>query len=770
MAKPPPTVATAPDMDDFESEGEITSLSKILSVPNPEDPAEDYVPEGYESVDEYLKDLRETYSLDIESDQDNRDAAIEDKRFVAGEQWDPLVLQQRAGLPCLTINTIPQFLAQLVGDWRTNQIAVKVLPANNGDKNIADVRADLIRSIETTSRADRVFNNAFESMIQCGDGAFRVGVKYAAEGVFDQDIVLQPIDDALSVVWDRLSIDPTGRDATHCFVDDIIPRKEFDKRWPDTDSSSLNEREQKNLAIGGWLDDKTVRVTEHWRIIERKKTLIMFKDGSIYTLNESEELNVNDIEAYIKTHGQPVKMREAPVPYAQMHMVTGFKILSGPYEWKLNRLPIIRMSGRTVSVDNRRVRYSLVRFMKDVVRLRNFWRSVDAEQLGYAPKAQWIAPESAVEGREDLFRKAHLSRDPLLVYNDNAEAAPERVEPPQIQTALLNAAQINAQDMKDVTGIQDASLGIPSNETSGRAIMARQREGDVASLTYYDNGNAGVLEAGDVMNQLIPQIYDGTRIIRTIGEDEASKLVNINDPEDPNSPNIATGQYDVAITTGASYTTRRVEAAEAMMNAIQVYPELMQIAGDLVIKAQDWPGAEELSDRLLKTVNPSLLTPQEQAEVGNQPNGQQMMQQAQQTQEQLQQAQQQLQQLQQENQVLKAKEARDQEKILIERYAAETNRMTAYAAILKDKAAVSLQQLESEANHALASQDQTHQQGMDVAGLLQDHALANQSQVADQQAQAADLTAKQYAADQDMLTQERIKRLEVQNDTTSSKP
>jgi hypothetical protein len=92
-----------------------------------------------------------------------------------------------------------------------------------------------------------------------------------------------------------------------------------------------------------------------------------------------------------------------------------------------------------------------------------------------------------------------------------------------MQMALLNEAQINTQDIKDITGIHDASLGIKSNETSGRAIMARQSEGDVASLTYYDNGNAAILEAGDVMNQLIPQIYDGTRIIRIIGEDEATK-------------------------------------------------------------------------------------------------------------------------------------------------------------------------------------------------------------------------------------------------------
>jgi hypothetical protein len=296
-----------------------------------------------------------------------------------------------------------------------------------------------------------------------------------------------------------------------------------------------------------------------------------------------------------------------------MHLTTGFRVLAGPYEWKLTRLPIIRMSGRVVSIGDRRVRYGLVRFMKDAARLRNFWRSTAAEQLGYAPKAQWIATESAIEGREDAFRRAHMSRDPLLIVNDEAVIGStiERLDPPSPQMALLNEAQVNTQDMKDVTGIHDASLGIKSNETSGKAIMARQREGDVASLTYYDNGNAAILEAGDVINQLISQIYDGTRIIRIIGEDEKPKLTKINDPMDPSSPNLATGKYDVAIETGANYTTRRVEAADAMMNAIQVFPELMQIAGDLVVKAQDWPGSEELAERLRKTIPQQLLSDKE---------------------------------------------------------------------------------------------------------------------------------------------------------------
>jgi hypothetical protein len=345
-----------------------------------------------------------------------------------------------------------------------------------------------------------------------------------------------------------------------------------------------------------------------------------------------------------------------------MHLVTGFAILSGPFEYRLDRVPIIRMSGRVVNVQGRRVRYGLVRFMKDPVRLKNFWRSVAAEQLGYAPKAQWIAPQSAVEGREDAFRKAHLSRDPLLVYNDDAQAPPTRLDPPVPQAALLNEANVNSQDMKDVTGIHDASLGIRSNETSGRAIQARQREGDIASITFYDNGNAAVLEAGDVLNQLISQVYDGTRIIRTIGEDEAVKFTRINDPYDPESPDLSVGNYDVALTTGTSYTTRRVEAAQAMMEAIQVWPQLIQVAGDVIAKAQDWPGADKLAERLKKTIPPQFLDEDE----GGVPPIDPMI---------VEQMKMELQALAQENQMLKTDKSLEAEKNMISAYDAKTKRL-----------------------------------------------------------------------------------------------
>lgn len=621
--------------------------------------AKDYVPEGFKSQEEFLRDMREQYQADVDFDRVNREQALDDKKFAAGEQWDPIVLEQRKGLPCLVINNIPQFTAQLVGDWRESRRAIKVVPSNDEDVDVASVRGDLIRGIEMQSRADRVYDSSFESLIQCGDGSYRVAVEYARDDVFDQDIFIRPIEDALAVVWDRFSVDPTGRDAKRVFVDDRIPKKEFEAKWPGCSPDMLSEDTLiDKYTLHGWVDDHSYRVTEYWRLVERERLMALFENGKVFALDK------DNMEMLVEQNGPPIKTRVAWCTYAQMHLVTGFSILSGPYEYRLNRLPIIRMSGRVVNVGGRRIRYGLVRFMKDPVRLKNFWRSVAAEQLGYAPKAKWIAPESAVEGREETFRKAHLSRDPLLVYNDGAEAPPTLIPPPPVEASLLNEAAMNSQDMKDVTGIHDASLGVRSNETSGRAIQARQREGDIASLTFYDNANAAILEGGDVINQLIPQIYDGTRVVRTIGEDEATKFQRINDPMDPNAIDLSVGMFDVALSTGTSYTTRRVEAAQAMMDAIQVWPQLMSVAGDLVAKAQDWPGAEKLAERLKKTIPPQFLEEGEEGGLGITP-------------EQLQQMQQQLMELAAENKELKADKTIDFKKLEVDVYDAETQRIRA---------------------------------------------------------------------------------------------
>lgn len=602
-------------------------------------PNEEYVPSGYESANDFLEETRKIYKEDREASRRNDEASLDDLKFAAGDQWDEavLALRQQLGQPCLTINTLPQFIGQVVGDRRVNKTSIKVLPREDSDTDIATVRADLIRNIEAQSRADRVYSKTFGDQVTCGIGNLRVELDYADDDVFDRDIFIRPIANPLAVTWDFMSIDPTGRDASHCFVDDVLPRRIFEKRWPDQSPNELGKHLSNQCYAEGWLTRDVVRVTEYWRIITRPRKIALMADGKVLDVTDKALSEYGD-QLFRDETGQP-RLRTVPKKYAQMHLITGFAILEGPYELPINRLPIIRCNGREVNVGDYRARFGLVRFAKDPQRLKNFWRSVAAEVLSKAPRNQWLAPADAVEGRENDFRDGYQAGDPLLTYNSNASAPPQLQPPPPVPAAILNQAEQNAQDMKDTTGIHDASLGIRSNETSGVAISRRQQEGDIATIEYHDNMNAAVLETGDVINQLIPVVYDVTRTIRVLGPDEQERLIRINDKGDPDAVNLATGKYDVAITTGPAYMTRRLEAADSMMEAVRVVPQLMEVAGDLIAKAQDWPDADKIAERLEKAIPPQFRDDQGQGEEPPEPSPEEMMQlQQQQQAQQMQQA------------------------------------------------------------------------------------------------------------------------------------
>jgi hypothetical protein len=647
----------------------VLALDPEKAIPPPEGGAvpEDYVPEGFEDQDEFLKDMRYQYKQDLEYDRLNRDSALDDKKFWNGDQWDPQVLEYRKNLPCLTTNILKATTSQLVGDWRSQAPGIKVLPSEDGDIEKADVRGDLIRNIWAQSRADRATDNAFESMSICGDGAFRVAVDYAYENVFDQDIAIKAIDDALSVVWDRFSVDPTGKDATRCFVDDLMDREAFDKLWPDQSPSTLSSSQFNELATNGWYANTAsqatmVRVTEYWRIIERSRMIAMFATGQVQDITDLSPQEV------VSRYGVPVRTRESMCRYAQMHLVTGHAILEGPTEYKLTRLPIIRMTGRTINISGQRERSGVVREAKDPIRLMNFWDSKAAEWLGYATQAKFIGPADAFDGYEPEWRNSHTNNDPLLRYNPNASAPPQPVAPPQMPVGFMNQSAAMRDAIKNVTGIHDASLGIRSNETSGVAIMARQREGDVTNIVYFDNGNAAVLEAGEVINQLIPQVYDSARTVRALGEDGAAKLIQINQQ---GGYDLLSGRHDVMLTTGPSYTTKRVEAAQQMGEFFQGAPEMRQGFADLYFRMLDTPYADEFAKRAKKMLPPQLQD-DEEGEEGEQVPPQ--------IQAQMQQMGEMLQQLQAENAELKSIDERENRKLEIDAYAKKTDRLK----VLKD--------------------------------------------------------------------------------------
>lgn len=551
------------------------------------------LPRDYEDENTFLDEARKRFQEGVDFDRENRDQAVEDLKFLAGEQWEEAALAQRAGRPCLMFNVLPQYVNQVVGDIRINKPAIRVRPAEDADKDLAEVREGLIRAIERDNDATGVYVNTGQSQVSCGIGNFRIALKYASNASFDRDISLEAIPNPLAVVWDPMSTERTGRDAGHLFVIDEMPRAAFEKAWKDEMPSGLTvplNDEQ------GWYKTDTVRVTEYWLMKDTPIEIALLEGGQVVELDKVPEGAV------------PVATRKATRRTACMYLITGQAILSGPHELPIDRLPIIRAIGWEVNVGDRRVRGGLVRFAKDPQRLKNYWRSVSAEMLALAPKAKWLLNEQN-EGDAEEFRAAHASDDTVLSYSGSV--APQLIPPPQINAAVLQEATLNSQDIKDITGIHDASLGARSNETSGKAILARQREGDVASYVYTDNLTAAIREGGRVIDQLIPVVIDTARTIRVIGEDDAVKIMRVNDPTDPDSIDLNRGRFDIVIDTGPSYSTKRVEAAESMMAFAQAVPGAAAVIGDLIAKSQDWPLAEQIAERLKKIMPAQILEGEE---------------------------------------------------------------------------------------------------------------------------------------------------------------
>lgn len=565
--------------------------------------------------DDFLAEARKRFTEGASADRENREAGYDDLKFLAGHQWDEAVELERreAGRPCLTVNRLPQFVAQVVGDIRINRPGIKVRPVEDADKDMAEVREGLIRSIEHQSRALSVYVKAGQDQVSCGRGAFRVDIEFAANDVFDRDLFIRPIADPLALVWDPLSTEPTGADAKFVFVPVEMDRETFNKDYPDCQPSDL----EVSTDVDSWYSADTVRVTEYWQVKESPVWLSLMPDGST-------------VEGRIEG---ALKERQSVRKTVTMDLITGHTRLDKTIEWPINRLPVFRVEGWVIQIGKRRERFGLIRFAKDPQRLRNYWRSVAAETIALAPKATWLAHKDSVKGVEDDFRDAAKAGDPLLIWTGNT--APQRVDPPAIPVAVLQQAQITEDDMKAVTGLHDASLGERSNETSGKAILARQKEGDVATYIYHDNLKLAIAECGDVLNQFIPHVFDTPRTIRVLGVDEQPKIVRVNDPAQ-GGMDLSKGKYDIIVETGPSYSTRRTESADAMTAFIQAVPQAAQVAGDLIAKAQDWPDADAIAERMKRAMPPQLTQDPDNPE----PPSPEMQQQAQQAQMQQQMAQQ----------------------------------------------------------------------------------------------------------------------------------
>ena len=585
---------------------------------------------------EILSTARSRLNMAISAYSESREDEIDDLRFFAGSpdnhwQWPADVLATRGAVqgqtinarPCLTINKLPQHVRQVTNDQRQNRPSGKVIPADDrADIEVAEIFDGVVRHIEYISDADVAYDTACENQVAFGEGYIRVLTEYCDEDTFDQDIKIGRIRNSFSVYMDPMIQDPCGSDAKWCFITEDITKEEYERLYPNAaPMSTLMSLGVGDQSLSQWINQNTVRIAEYFYVEYDRATLNLYP-GNVTAFNGTPE-----DKQMRAMYGKPLRSRQADRKRIKWCKINGYEILE-ERDWAGKYIPVVRVVGNEFEVEGRMYVSGLVRNAKDAQRMYNYWVSQEAEMLALAPKAPFIGYGGQFEGYENQWKTANTQNWPYLEVNPdvtdgqgNMLPLPQRAQPPMASSGLLQAKLGASEDIKAVTGQYDASLGLQGNERSGRAILARQKEGDTGTYHYVDNLARAVRYVTRQLVDLIPKIYDTQRIARIIGEDGESSMVKMN-PMQPEPVkkivneqgividkiyNPSVGKYDVVVVTGPGYATKRQEALEAMAQLLQGNPQLWSVAGDLFVKNMDWPGAQEMAKRFAKTIDPRLM-------------------------------------------------------------------------------------------------------------------------------------------------------------------
>ena len=577
-----------------------------------------------------LQEARERYKDAVDAMRDNWARMREDLAFsnpTDPRQWpdDAEKLRKDAGRPCYTFDRTNQFISQVVNDWRSNKPASVILPVDSGaDKWTAQVLGGLVKHIEYTSRADQARDTAIEHSARIGLGWTRIVPEVVRPETNEQEIILKRIHDPFSVVLDAGSVDPDGQDAMHGFVTTRWRKDKFKRAFPKAKTPGNDGWPTEHAEL--WADDDGVTICEYFYIKESpaKYVRIHLPDGSLKAIKADE---FQKVEAELGFRplvvGAEYEIQERTQTWCKMTGAETLEETVFPCRW----VPLIPYYGDELWVDGKRHLSGLVRKLIPAQRAYNMERSAGIEFVALQPKAPFTAPFEAIDGHEEHWEKLNTGSPSLLPWNHVDSQGkpipkPSREMPPQMPASYATLGQLASNDMEAAVGMFKANLGQSGNETSGRAINARQREGDQATFHYADNGMRSVAHETRIILDMIPRVYDTARTARIIGEDGKNEFVQmkpgIGKAQREGKKTLAidptAGQYDVRVTAGASHATQREEAAFGLEQLLQSAPQLAPALAPALLKLRDFPDAEKYSRAVMAMVPPEVKAAMEDEE------------------------------------------------------------------------------------------------------------------------------------------------------------
>ena len=604
-----------------------------------------------EKTQQFLNTALDRWRSCDTAESNQREEGEKDLRFLNLEQWDPQDERDREDRPTLVIDQIGEPFRQLIGRQKAAKPSILAVPVDSGaDVDTAEVYQGLIRHIENKGHAKVARDEAFKSAVAVGFGYYRIVTDYENEGdptapmdtLFDQSIKYQPIENPMAVFRDPACPLHEPEKCRFVFIVENIPKSDFEERYPTAISSNEAAFQSTGLQMPEWYPEDSVRIADYF-YIETKKgpevALVRTPDNQEFTVPADQ----------IPEGLEIIQRRHLYFRSVKLAKISGAEILEGNpaktagRDWPGMFIPVVPIWGESLVVDGTRNLRGIVRAARDPQRMYNYQNSELVYELALSPKSKVLASVEAIEGLEDMWKEAARMPFPALLTKafdaEGRQLPPPTVaqftDPNKIQ-ALVVAINQHKSDLRTTTGWYDATdPNRRGADQSGRAIMARKEAQAEGNTNYHENFGEALIYEGMILLDLIPKIYTRPgRVLRLAGleDDTQSTMATMGAPYQGEKGieriyQWGAGRYDVAVTVGASYTTRRQEAAAWQLDLMKVLPPEMAAAmAPIAVKNIDGPGNQEIAKRLNQTLPPELQGDKEKAPIP--PEVQQQLQQA----------------------------------------------------------------------------------------------------------------------------------------------
>lgn len=556
--------------------------------------------------------------------RDMRTAVREAHHFVDKRdgQWEPDIITRMRGKPRYTDDRTNPIVNQIAGELENAEFSIKVKPAGgDATKYMALVRDGLIRNIRNLSNADYTFSQAGRKMVKGGLSGWLISHDYYDHDSFDQDLLIEPIHDFHERVWlDPDDLTQDGSDAKWGVVLHHVGKDQYQDRFPNGTMKSLGN-DQWNQAY--YYKPESITIGHMYYIEETPAELLLMSDGRVLRANEATEQVLDELEA----QGITIEdTREVMQKRCMFRMLDAGGWLSEPEETVFDCVPIVPVYGNFEVTEGKILYRGAVEKLMDMQRVHNYAISRYVEEVALAPRKKiFMTPEQA-KGHEESIKTMNTNMNPVQFYNNDGESPPPfEGGAPNVNAQVQTLIQQTDDSIARTAGLFAANMGDNANLQSGVAIQKQIDRGNNGTNIYFEAMECAIRRTGEILNKTIPYVYDATRQVRLLKEDNTYEMAIMNQvviDEQTGKPvtlnDLTAGKYDITCDVGASFKSRQDEANELFARAMEKDPSLMTIGGDLWMKNINAPSMDKLAERLrAQALNNGMIpleqmTPEEQ--------------------------------------------------------------------------------------------------------------------------------------------------------------